>query len=104
MSSRGPGVVIVPHLTGARELERYYTDHGATFGHNRCTSIYRAVEVNANGDMSPCRDYHDYVVGNVKTHTITELWNGDAYRRFRRSLHHDGLMPVCARCCGLMGN
>lgn len=103
-TSKGPGVVIIPHVTGARELERYYTDHSATFGYDRCTSIYRAVEINANGDMSPCRDYHDYVVGNVKTHSITELWNSEAYRRFRRSVHQDGLMPVCTRCCGLMGN
>ncbi len=103
-SLKGPAVVIVPHLTGAKDLERYYTDHGANFGYDRCTSIYRAVELNANGDMSPCRDYHDYVVGNVKTATISELWNADSYRRFRRSLDKDGLMPVCTRCCGLMGN
>lgn len=100
----GPGVLIVPHLTGAKDLERYYTDHTAIFGYNRCTSIYRAVEINTNGDMSPCRDYHDYVVGNVKNHTITELWNSERYRRFRTSLQQDGLMPVCTRCCGLMGN
>ena len=101
---KGPGVVIVPNLTDAKQLERYYTDHSATFGYDRCTSIYRAVEINANGDMAPCRDYNDYVVGNVKTHSITELWNSEAYRHFRRSLDHEGLMPVCTRCCGLMGN
>jgi len=101
---KGPGVLIIPHLTAAKDLERYYTDHSSTFGYDRCTSIYRAVEINSNGDMSPCRDYHDYVVGNVKTHTITELWNSERYRRFRMSLDQDGLMPVCTRCCGLMGN
>ncbi len=101
---RGPAVLIIPGLTDAEQLERYYTDHSATFGYDRCTSIYRAVEINANGDMAPCRDYSDYVVGNVKTHTITELWNSAAYRRFRCSVSEDGLMPVCTRCCGLMGN
>jgi radical SAM protein with 4Fe4S-binding SPASM domain len=104
MSPKGPGVLIIPNLTSEKDLERYYTDHSATFGYNRCTSVYRAVEINANGDMSPCRDYYDYVVGNVKTHTITELWNSDRYRRFRSSVEQDGLMPVCTRCCGLMGN
>ncbi|HLZ10787.1 MAG TPA: SPASM domain-containing protein [Chloroflexota bacterium] len=53
--------------------------------------------------MSPCRDYHDYVVGNVKTATISELWNSEPYLKFRRSIDRDGLMPVCTRCCGLMG-
>ncbi len=104
LSPKGPAVIILPHLTKPQDLERYYTDHDATFGYDRCTSIYRMVEINANGDMSPCRDYHDYVVGNVKTGTITELWNNETYRRFRCSLGKDGLMPVCTRCCGLMGN
>ena len=61
------------------------------------------MEVNSNGDLSPCRDYHDYVVGNIKEATITELWNSPAYRKFRQSLATEGLMPVCSRCCGLDG-
>ncbi|MBI4862313.1 MAG: radical SAM protein [Candidatus Riflebacteria bacterium] len=99
----GPAVVIMPHLTHAAQLERYYTDHDSRFGFHRCVSIFSAVEINANGDMSPCRDYHDFVVGNVKERTITGLFNDDRYRQFRLSLARDGLMPVCTRCCGLMG-
>ncbi len=98
-----PPVVVLPSLKGAEHLKRYYTDHSARFGFNRCVSIYQAVEINSNGDLSPCRDYHDYVVGNVKTSTITQLWNSTPYRDFRRSLDKEGLMPVCSRCCGLMG-
>jgi radical SAM protein with 4Fe4S-binding SPASM domain len=98
-----PAVNIIPNVTGLANLQRYYTDHSATFGYDRCISIYQAVELDSNGDMSPCRDYHDYIVGNVGEHTITELWNSEAYRRFRASLHTEGLMPSCTRCCGLMG-
>lgn len=96
-------VTVIPDIRGAQNLRTYYTDHAATFGFDRCISIFHAVELDANGDMSPCRDYHDYVVGNVKDRTITELWNSPPYRKFRSSLHRDGLMPVCTRCCGLMG-
>jgi radical SAM protein with 4Fe4S-binding SPASM domain len=98
-----PAVNIIPNVTGLNNLQRYYTDHSATFGYDRCISIYQAVELDSNGDMSPCRDYHDYIVGNVGEHTITELWNSESYRRFRASLHTEGLMPSCTRCCGLMG-
>jgi radical SAM protein with 4Fe4S-binding SPASM domain len=98
-----PPVTIIPRILGADNLCTYYTDHRALFGYQQCISIFQAVEVNSNGDMSPCRDYHDYVVGNLKTDTITELWNSPAYRKFRASLTQDGLMPVCSRCCGLMG-
>ena len=98
-----PPVTFIPDINGITDLGRYYTDHGAYFGFNQCISIFQAVEVNSNGDLSPCRDYHDYVVGNIKDATITQLWNAPAYQKFRRSLATDGLMPVCSRCCGLMG-
>jgi radical SAM protein with 4Fe4S-binding SPASM domain len=99
----GTPVIVIPDIEGAKNLQSYYTDHRQRFGYDQCISIYQAVEVDSNGDMSPCRDYHDYVVGNVKESTITELWNAPAYRRFRKSLSTEGLMPVCSRCCGLMG-
>lgn len=102
-SLSGPAVVIMPPIGNAEDLERYYTDHDCRFGFDRCVSIFSAVEINSNGDMSPCRDYHDFVVGNVKDNTITELWNAEPYRRFRKSISEKGLMPVCTRCCGLMG-
>jgi radical SAM protein with 4Fe4S-binding SPASM domain len=98
-----PPVTFIPDIRGADSLCTYYTNHRAAFGYTRCMSIFHAVEIDSNGDMSPCRDYHDYVVGNVKDRTIAELWNHPAYRRFRSSLHTEGLMPVCTRCCGLMG-
>jgi radical SAM protein with 4Fe4S-binding SPASM domain len=98
-----PPVTFIPDISGVADLERYYTDHSACFDYNQCISIFQAVEVNSNGDMSPCRDYHDYVVGNIKDATITQLWNSPAYKKFRQSLATEGLMPVCSRCCGLMG-
>jgi len=101
--AKNPPVTIIPNVTGEANLRTYYTDHRARFGFEQCISIYQAVEVNSNGDLSPCRDYHDYVVGNLKEATITELWNSPAYRKFRHSLASEGLMPVCSRCCGLMG-
>jgi radical SAM protein with 4Fe4S-binding SPASM domain len=99
----GPAIIIMPPLTEPKDLEEYYTNHANTFGFDRCVSIFSAVEINSNGDMSPCRDYHDFVVGNVKDNTITELWNSEPYKKFRKSLSEKGLMPVCTRCCGLMG-
>ena len=99
----GPAVVILPPLTDPAALKTYYTDHEARFGFEKCVSIYSAVEIDSNGDMSPCRDYHDFVVGNVKEQTVTQLWNSAPYVDFRQSLSSKGLMPACNRCCGLMG-
>jgi len=98
-----PPVILIPSLTRPEDLKLYFTDHRARFGFDQCVSIFQVMEVDSNGDVSPCRDYHDYVVGNLKEATLTELWNSPAYRRFRQSLATRGLMPVCSRCCGLMG-
>ena len=103
LKSGSPPAIIIPAVLGQDNLQAYYTDHDNTFGFNRCISIYQAVEIDSNGDMSPCRDYHDYIVGNVKEHTVLELWNSPRYKAFRDSLTREGLMPVCTRCCGLMG-
>jgi radical SAM protein with 4Fe4S-binding SPASM domain len=102
-SLSAPAVTIIPDITSPEDLKRYYTDHSATFGFNECISIYQAVELNSNGNMSPCRDYHDYTVGNIKDDSIVDLWNCEKYTSFRRSLRSEGLMPACNRCCGLMG-
>jgi radical SAM protein with 4Fe4S-binding SPASM domain len=102
-SWESPPVALIPEISGVENLRDYYTRHECRFGFDQCISIYQAAEIDSNGDVSPCRDYHDYVVGNIKSATLTELWNSSAYRRFRRSLGSEGLMPVCSRCCGLMG-
>ncbi len=98
-----PPAVFIPNIVGEANLKEYYTNHANNFGFNQCISIHQVVELDSNGDMSPCRDYHDYIVGNIKENTVTELWNSPRYKAFRSSLHKDGLMPVCTRCCGLMG-
>ncbi len=98
-----PSVIVIPPIFGEHDLESYYSDHKTDFGYDRCISIYQAMEINPNGDVSTCRDYHDYVVGNIKETTLTEIWNSVPYRKFRQSLAREGLMPVCTRCCGLMG-
>lgn len=104
--SGGPGgipVSISPALTSEEDLRRYYTDHSARFGHERCRSIFQIPEVDPVGDVYPCRDYHDYAVGNVQEHTLSELWNSERFVAFRRGIVQDGLLPACNRCCGLMG-
>jgi radical SAM protein with 4Fe4S-binding SPASM domain len=96
-------VYIMPDITEPSELVTYYTKHSERFGYDQCVSIYQVCEIDSNGDVSPCRDYHDYVVDNVKEKSLLEIWNNDRFQRFRKSISQDGLMPVCSRCCGLMG-
>ena len=38
-------------------------------------------------------------VGDLTTHTMEEVWNGDRYVELRRRLLDNTLFPVCQRCC-----
>jgi radical SAM protein with 4Fe4S-binding SPASM domain len=93
--------VFAPDLKD-EEVPRFYTNHAETFGYNRCVAPWMMTAVLANGDVAPCRDYPDYVVGNITRGRLTEMWNGDRFRKFRTVLKEETLMPVCRRCCGLM--
>jgi radical SAM protein with 4Fe4S-binding SPASM domain len=95
--------MMMPKLNTHEEIQRYYTDHTEAFGYNQCVSIYMTMEIDSNGDVSLCRDYHDYIIGNIKTDAVEDMWNNDAALKFRNSISTDGPMPVCRRCCGLMG-
>ncbi|MBN1995556.1 MAG: radical SAM protein [Anaerolineae bacterium] len=95
--------IMFPNLISPEAVRQYYQDHTATFGYKQCFNIYSTIEVDSNGNVSLCRDYRDYVIGNIKTDPITKIWQSEAARQFRRSISEEGLMPVCRRCCGLMG-
>lgn len=95
--------LMYPHLSSREKVKEYYEKHEATFGYNQCVSIYMTMEVDSNGDVSLCRDYHDYIIGNIKTDSVKDIWHSEAAQKFRSSISTQGLMPVCTRCCGLMG-
>ena len=93
-------ILFFPSL-GQGMIERYYVDHSDTLGRKRCGSIYRRLEVKANGDAVVCFDFPDIVVGNVHEQTIADIWMGNQLREFRKNLRTKGLLPICSRCCGL---
>ena len=95
--------MMMPKLNTRDDINRYYTDHSDAFGYNQCVSIFMTLEIDSNGDVSLCRDYHDYIIGNITTDAVTDIWNNEAAVKFRRSISTEGIMPVCRRCCGLMG-
>ncbi len=91
-----------PDIHSESDIRRYYEDHRWTAGYSHCYSIYCSAEISPDGRVTPCRDYQDYTCGNVNEQSFYEIWNGAAFKAFRQQMEK-GLMPVCARCCGLQG-
>ena len=95
-------VLFVPHLAES-QIRRYYSDPAHTFGYHRCHTPWWQVEIGPNGDVGPCRDYPDFVCGNIRREPLPVIFNNERFRHFRRVLKANKLTPICGRCCGLMG-
>ena len=93
----------IPDLTGD-QLESYYKNPADFFGYGPCISPWTTVELMPNGDVAPCRDYPDFITGNIMQSPLEAIWNGPAFVKFRKALLEcGGTFPICARCCGLIG-
>jgi MoaA/NifB/PqqE/SkfB family radical SAM enzyme len=95
--------LFIPDLS-IENIARYYQEPGNFFGYGKCITPWLITELMPNGDVAPCRDYPDYVVGNIRESGLLEIFNNERYRKFRLALKDSGgVFPICARCCGLMG-
>ena len=71
----------------------------------RCYRPQTLVYVTANGNVLPCcfspfttRNYAGLILGNVFETPLEQIWNGAAYRGFRRALQSDTPPETCDRC------
>lgn len=95
--------LFIPDLS-YEQIPTYYSEPSNFMGFGKCIAPWMAAEIMPNGDVTPCRDYPDYVIGNVRETPILELFNNEKMVKFREALKDNGgTFPICARCCGLMG-
>lgn len=95
--------LFIPELDYS-DLSTYYSEPGNFFNYGPCISPWYTTEIMANGDVTSCRDYPDYILGNIQENSLMEIWNGEKSRHFRKTLKEcGGTFPICSRCCGLMG-
>lgn len=81
-----------------RALEGLYSKHGEEADHcdgiywpspkaaGECTKPTSFAMVYPNGDVLPCNgvEYtHEPIVGNVRKESLSEIWAGDLFRKFR---------------------
>lgn len=67
-----------------------------------CIAPWVITDVTARGELAPCHVFYDLRVGSLRDAGIRELWNGEAFRRFRGHLQSQ-LLPVCPACCQFYG-
>ncbi len=72
-----------------------------------CRRPWSLMYFTAHGRALPCciapfsaRGYENYTLGDARTQSLAEIWNGEAYRQFRAQLMSDDPPKPC-RNCGL---
>lgn len=68
---------------------------------NHCWKLWHSCVITWDGKVVPCCFDKDatHQLGDLKTHTFAELWQGAAYNRFRRAiLKSRKNIDICANC------
>jgi MoaA/NifB/PqqE/SkfB family radical SAM enzyme len=70
-----------------------------------CHRPWRLMYVTANGAILPCCiapftnvPYRDIILGDLNQQSVTEVWEGDPYRRWRRAMLEGAPPAACAGC------
>lgn len=91
-NSSEPVKVSLSQLT---DRERYLLTESKTF----CMYPWIHLHAYPTGEAYPCCQAEmKYPIGNCKTNTLQEIWQGDAMQSLRQDMLNDRPNPACARC------
>ncbi|SLK20859.1 MULTISPECIES: radical SAM/SPASM domain-containing protein [unclassified Paenibacillus] len=62
-----------------------------------CLALSTRADITPTGNVSACKFFSEFSVGNLQEQSLSEIWNSDAYDRIRRSLGKQ-LSPACSKC------
>ena len=77
-------ILFVPDLE-TNEIPKYYNEPENFFGYKKCVSPWYQLDVMPNGDTVTCKDFPDFVTGNIKESSVFEIYNSEKHRKFRLS-------------------
>jgi MoaA/NifB/PqqE/SkfB family radical SAM enzyme len=96
-AKRALPVKFMPDLS-LDQIPKQYTDPRFTYA-NKCFHPWLATRIDPWGQMYPC--WIDVRLGDVREHGFLGLWNGELYRKFRRTVREKKLLPKCSTCVAL---
>lgn len=100
-TSRNRNVMLLPPSFSLQNIEAYLTSSWdqMTDVYEKCFVPWVSADIVANGDVAPCHVFYDLVLGNLYENSITEIWNGKKYKKFRDYMESNKFMPICPGCC-----
>ncbi len=68
-----------------------------TSKHKHCLVLSTRMDITPNGEVTACKFFNEFSVGNLNNHSIYELWHSERYNKIRETIHYNW-MPVCSKC------
>jgi radical SAM protein with 4Fe4S-binding SPASM domain len=95
------GASIYPNFTDD-EVRQYYTnfEFTPTSYPQRCMSPWMVAYIFPDGSVRPCLS-QGVSLGNIGEKPFRQIWNGEAYRRYRGEVKERGMFDACIRCTEL---
>ncbi|WP_248925703.1 radical SAM/SPASM domain-containing protein [Paenibacillus hamazuiensis] len=80
------------------EIEKFVTGEAMTSRcATDCLALATRVDVTPTGNVSACKFFSEFSVGNLKETSLSEIWKSEAYHRIRETIN-SGLTPACSKC------
>jgi radical SAM protein with 4Fe4S-binding SPASM domain len=64
---------------------------------SQCFAISNRMDILADGQISTCKLFPEFSIGDLYNHGVVELWNNKLFQDFRKVISGE-LMPVCSKC------
>lgn len=62
-----------------------------------CFSISNRMNVLPSGEVTVCKNFSEFIVGDLNNESVNELWHNHNFKRCREILS-ENLTPVCSKC------
>lgn len=81
-------------------LETYYNQPATKMG-KTCNDVFTNLMIKTDGTVIPAHGRcYNSTMGNIYEQTLSEIWNGSLYGKFRKTVvNAGGQLPACSRCC-----
>jgi sulfatase maturation enzyme AslB (radical SAM superfamily) len=64
-----------------------------------CPGPWTVLDVTASGDVAPCRVFYDLTMGLLHEKSLSQICNGNEYRKFCSCMKEHRLMSMGHACC-----
>ena len=89
-----------PPITDYNSIYTYIDKPRDAFAGKSCYKQWLRADIMPDGKVVACKEFPDFVIGDLKQEDIFEIWNSKNYRKFREVIRKE-MLPVCSKCDGL---